>query len=213
MEEAREYQAEESLRSGEPDSQPGGERNSQPGDEEFYRTEYQKYLEKEKARKKKRNRMLLVLAAVLVLGAVAGWYVMDKNKLKRARDAGEGQLPYKTEAEIQTELNRRIAESALAISINAKPEFENGTAKARLCIENSPANHYAVNVIIRLSDSGEKVYESGLIDPNHYVEYGTLSRNLPAGTYKATATFTAYTLEGEKEKGNSQVEMELIVKN
>lgn len=185
----------------------------QPGDEEFYRTEYQKFLEKEKARKKKRNLIILLIVLLLLLMAAVGWFILDKNKLRRAQDAGEGQLPYKTEAEIQAELNRRIAESALAISINAKPEFENGTSAARLCIENSPANHYAVNVIIRLNDTGEKIYESGLIDPNHYVEHGKLDKDLPAGTYKATATFTAYTLEGQKEKGNSQIEMELIVKN
>ena len=190
-----------------------GASGQQPGEEEFYRTEYRKFLEKERGRKKKRNRIIILVIAALLLLTAVGWYIMDKNQLRRAQDAGEGQLPYKTEAEIQAELNRRIAESALAISINARPEFDDGTSKARLCIENSPANHYAVNVIIRLNDTGEKVYESGLIDPNHYVEYGKLTKELPAGTYKATANFTAYTLEEQKEKGSSQVEMELIVKN
>ena len=49
-------------------------------------------------------------------------------------------------------------------------------------------------VALTLDETGETLYESGLIDPGYYVEYIELAQALAAGDYAATATFTTYSL-------------------
>ena len=46
-------------------------------------------------------------------------------------------------------------------------------------------------VEITLDDSGETVFQSGALAPDSYLDDITLSKDLGAGTYPATATFTA----------------------
>lgn len=169
-------------------------------------------LKEERERKARNRKRLIILLVILLLigGGTAAWYftrdTIDPNQT-------QGQLPYKTQAEIQAELNRRISESALAMSINTKPTFANGTAKGKLCIENSPANHYDIKVTIRRDDTGDVIFKSGKIQPNNYIYEAKLSEALPAGVYKATATFTAYNRETGAEKGQSAVEMEITIEN
>lgn len=99
---------------------------------------------------------------------------------------------YKSEAEIQEELNRVVEEGTMAISINVNPVFSDGASEGTLEIENVPSNKYAQVVSITLDDSGKEIYNSGLIQPNYHIQTDKLSEALAAGTYDCTATFTAY---------------------
>lgn len=162
----------------------------------------------------KKKTILLVIAACLLVAALSAgfmyWFLNREDFFDE--NATDGQLPFKTAKEIQAELDRRIAESAFAISINTRPEFENGKAEGRLAIENVPNNHYNMRVAITLED-GTKIYQSGALKPGQYILDDTLDKNLKKGTYKATATFTAYEIENNRQKGQAAAEMEITIKN
>lgn len=115
------------------------------------------------------------------------------------RDAELGILPGMTQAEIQDRLNEVVAEGMMNISINPTPVFKSGAEKGDLRIENIKANHYSYVVTITLDESGEEVYQSGLLSPGYYIEKAALSRTLKKGTYEATAHFKAYRKENRKE--------------
>lgn len=124
-----------------------------------------------------------------------------------------GQLDGKSEEEIQAELDRVVGEGMFHIAINTSPVFADGAAEGNLEIENVPNNRYSMIVRITLDDTGEMVYDSGLIDPNYHIQRDKLNKELEAGEYPATAAFYAYDPETMQEAGSTACEITLIVLN
>ena len=147
--------------------------------------------------------VLLVILLILFLGFLGFEFFIGNNndkKLEGAVSAQLGQLENKSNEEIEAELDRVIDESSMAISINSNPVFVHGLAKGTLQIENSPANHYAQNVVITRDDNGEVIYESGLLQPNYHIQTDELDVDRDKGEYPCTATFTAYKTDTEDGK-------------
>lgn len=157
-------------------------------------------MEEETKPRGKKTRIIIAIAVILLLLCCVGLFMYSSksgvfksdNRLESAVAAQLGQLDGKSEAEIQEELNRVVEEGTMSISINVNPVFKNGTSEGTLEIENSPSNHYAQIISITVDETGEEVYNSGLIMPNYHIQTDKLSKALSAGTYDCTATFTAY---------------------
>lgn len=170
-----------------------------------------------KKKKKPKVSTILVCALLILLTVTAGFIICGTNrndkKLENAVHAQLGQLEGKSNAEIEEELNRIIDESSMAISINSNPVFIHGLSQGTIQIENSPANHYAQNVIITRNDNGEKIYESGLLMPNYHIQTDVLAVDLDAGEYECTATFTSYKVDGDEkiEVGSAACEIKVTV--
>ena len=101
----------------------------------------------------------------------------------------EGGLVYRSQEEIQAELNQKVKEGMINISMNTSPVFESGTAKGNLMIVNSEANNYPQIVYIVRKDTGEEIYRSKGIPVGSKIEYAALDVNLPAGVYECVAYF------------------------
>ena len=125
--------------------------------------------------------------------------------------AVEGTLPGKTPEEIQAMLNQIVDEGMFNVSIAPTIVFPGPQAEGQARIENVPANHYNMGVVITLDGTSETVYESKGIRPGQYIEYITLNRELASGEYAATAMFTAYDVENLSEQGRVAVKIKLIV--
>ncbi len=144
------------------------------------------------APKKKTGLIVGIIAAVVVVAAViVGIVVFSGSGQDDFYDANSiiGQAPYKSEEEIMAELNRIVEEGMMNISIASVIEFEDGQSEGVAYIENVPGNRYVMKVDIKLDDTGETVYESGGLKPGNYIEKIKLNKDLPQGTYSATATF------------------------
>lgn len=144
---------------------------------------------------------VIVAAAVILTALVLGGVFdgMGKSKRQRDRDAAMGQLPYKSEDEVQDTVNRIVEEGMFNISINSNPTFADGKSEGNLGIENIQGNHYLMQVSIVLDDTGQTVYESGLIEPGYFIEKAKLNVPLAAGNYPATAVFTAVNADNEED--------------
>lgn len=167
--------------------------------------------------KKKRNTGLIALIlSIIILLIVASiafstwWFAAGGSDFFDAT-AISGQAPYKTQEEIIAELNRVVEEGMLNISIASVIEFADGTAPGTAYIENTPSNRYVLRVAIALDSTGEIVYQSGGLRPDSYIENITLSEDLPAGTYPATATFVAYDPDSLEEVGQAAARVTLQV--
>jgi hypothetical protein len=151
-----------------------------------------------------------------VILALLAFQMFGKKKestdlLEASLKAQLGQLDGKSEVEIQAELNRVIEEGMFHISINTTPVFPDGESEGNLEIENVPNNRYSMVVQIALKDSGEQVYDSGLIEPNYHIQKDVLEKDLDAGEYAATATFHAYDRETQQEIGSTACDMLMYV--
>lgn len=149
---------------------------------------------------------LLVVVVILLLLLLTR---CEKPSEESARPAYEteiaarlGQLEGKSEAEIQAELDRVIGEGMFHISINPDPVFRSGDAEGNLEVENVPNNRYLMRVEITRNDTGELVYSTKYIEPDHHIQRAALDTPLAAGEYPATATFYAYDAETLEEIGS-----------
>lgn len=169
--------------------------------------------QKEKESKKVQWLIVLLLIALIGLGAGIYYQMTKENEMSRlARDelALGGMLPGKSEQEISELLNAKVAEGMVDIGISAEPIFERNGKKGRLGVENIAANRYSFQVELKLDETGEVIYQSGLIDPGYYVEFVELNKTLQAGDYQATAVISTYSLD-ETEDRISEINVKILL--
>ncbi len=166
--------------------------------------------------KKKKSKKPLIIVIIILLVAILGlgiWWLLFANGGWLDSNAKSGQAPYKTNEEVQAELNRQVEEGMFNISIASVVEFPDGTSPGTAYIENIPGNRYDMMVEITLDDTGESVYQSGALAPDSYIDDITLTKDLDAGTYPSTATFTAYDHDSHEAVGKAAAKVSLVVRN
>lgn len=119
----------------------------------------------------------------------------------------------RSEEEIQAELNKKVEEGMINISMNTSPTFHDGKSKGNLMIVNSEANHYPQIVYIVRKDTNEEIYRSGGIPVGSKVENAALSVDLPAGTYDCVAYFNNADPETGAILGTAGAEITITVEN
>ena len=101
---------------------------------------------------------------------VGGWNEADTNK-------------------IIENLNAKVEEGMINISMNTSPSFADGTAAGNLMIVNEGANRYPQVVELTRNDTQELIYKSGAIPVGSKIESAALDVDLDKGTYECTAMF------------------------
>lgn len=156
--------------------------------------------------------IVLIIGIVAVIAIVALIVGIAMNILNPYDGASKtGQAPYKTEEEKRAELDKSVEDGMLNISIASLIEFANSSASGTAYIENVPSNKYDMKVKITLDSNGDVVYESGAIKPDSYIETIKLNKQLPAGTYPATATFTAFQSGNGEEVGQAAAKITIVI--
>lgn len=163
----------------------------------------------------KRGARTALIAAGVALAAIAIWVLVWLFACNGSSlfdpTAQTGQAPYKTPEEMQAELDRTVEEGMFNISIASAIQFADGASPGTAYIENVPGNHYLMKVSIVADATGEQLYESGVLQPNQFIEEVVLARDLEPGTYDATATFLALDPTTYEEVGQAAAKITLNV--
>lgn len=163
---------------------------------------------------------IAILAALIILLAVGiGYYTQKdsidtpKNELdiSEEQDATDEALRQKSKEEILAELNRKVADGMINISMNMTPSFENSRSKGNLLIHNSEINKYPQIVEIILDETGETIYKSGLIKVGKRINEAKLGTELPAGEYACTAYFNAVNEESKEIVGKAAAKIVITI--
>lgn len=139
--------------------------------------------------------ILLVIA--IILGLLRG---CDGNQTVNHSDITDPGIVYddnaieggwgKTDTDkIIENLNKKVEEGMINISMNTSPSFANGTSSGNLMIVNESINRFPQVVEITRNDTNEVVYKSGAIPVGSKIETAKLTADLGAGTYECTAMF------------------------
>jgi hypothetical protein len=167
-------------------------------------TEQQEEVQKEQVpvqteNKKKKKRVITIICLVILIillllllrrcGTQEAVETVGNVGLEYDKDATEGGWDERDEQEIIDELNRKVEEGYINISMNTNPVFANGTAQGNLMIVNDTVNNYPQVVEIIRNDTEEVIYTSGGIPVGSKIVNAALDVDLPAGTYECTAMF------------------------
>lgn len=156
--------------------------------------------------------------AICIIAIVSFSIILVLNKRKSNVNVmggilQEGVIPGYTEEQIKEILQRKADESTFSFEINSRPVFKDGKSEGNLRIANPPYNAYAISVEIKLDSNGKTVFNSGKINPNHYIENAKLTKKLKAGEYDATATINAYDVKTGDFKGTSAAKLVIKIEN
>lgn len=171
-----------------------------------------------------KKKIIALIAIIAVLAGAAGGFYYAKNRVPAEvedpntglvwdTNAEEGGLEGQSEEEIQAELNKKVEEGMINISMNTSPVFADGTSEGNLMIVNSSANHYPQIVYIVRNDTNEEIYRSGGIPVGSKIENAPLDVDLPAGTYECTAYFNNADSQTGAFLGTAGAEINITVEN
>ena len=168
-----------------------------------------------------RSQLVIILSVLfcLLVALGAGYYIKTRYQPLAVQT---GPQPLVAEGNVKTgtlydpekrqeELNSVVEEGMLAFSINATPFMKNGKAKANLMVENPPNNGKRFTVTIQRDDTGEKIYESGYLDPEQYIDEVPLDVELEQGEYACTAYIDAYRISDNGYIGRAGAQITLYV--
>lgn len=131
---------------------------------------------------------------------------------ERDKNAKDGEIPTKSPEEIQSELNAKLEDGMMNITMNPSPVFADGKSEGDLRIENKAMNHYPQVVEIFRDDTGEMLYQSGAIPVGSNLEKAKLSVDLEAGEYNCTAYFNAIDQKTGALIGKAGAKIKITVK-
>lgn len=168
-----------------------------------------------RSKPKKKHMGRTVLAIILVLAGIAATILLTTGMGGKAAfvtddKAADGSALAQGE-DIAGSLQKAADESMFSFRINSNMVFENGGAEGSMIIESPAHNTYNMQVRIYLDDSGETVYETGVIEPGQGIVRDKLDVILSKGEYAATAIITAIDPETGGEAGKNAAALTITV--
>lgn len=168
-------------------------------------------VESEQQRKRRGPLFWVVIVVALLCLAGAGWLAWSMLEVPAARQGDLGDLSAMSDAEIQEQIDDLIRGSMFSISIASQVDLADGQAEGELKIGNPASNSYLMRVEIVIEDTGQVIYETGVIEPNHHIERDRLAVDLPAGSYDCIARFYALDPQTETQVGQASAKLKVNV--
>lgn len=170
-------------------------------------------LPEQKKKKRKRSKVRMAAAMILTVAAITLSLVIVPYARKWMEDKNARKLSEETvtREEIRKELQQLADESAFQVMVNTAPVSLDGKT-ADLCLINSVANHYDMEMIIQTQD-GQEIFQSDILPPGGQVLVGRLTRELEPGSYPAVAVAYAVDRETGERTGNIMVDLVLTVQD
>lgn len=155
---------------------------------------------KEEKKKDKKKYLLLLLLLLLLLFTitVVSFVFIRGNKIddivnnglsigidSNLSDGNGG----KSKEELQAELNKKVEEGMMNVSMNTNIVLKNGKSKANLKITNKENNRYMQFVEIYTKEDNKLIHKTGGIPVGKSLNEAKLDEELKKGTYECVAYF------------------------
>ena len=131
-----------------------------------------------------------------------------KSELEWKQELAEG----KDDAIVRDLKNQELIKNMNYVSLEQQIYFEHADAPGEARIANGINNSFSCTVRLVRDATGEVIYESGLIEPGHYIEKIHLTGSLKQGFYPCTAVWNFYT-KGEEYAGETAWKVVVIIKS
>lgn len=168
-----------------------------------------------------KNRKIIIISIIAILILIPTIYFLNQNPDENIEDSSfdfvldpdavEGGIQHRSREEVEEELNKKVEDGMINISMNMIPVFKDGTSEGNLLIVNEEINKYPQVVEIYRADTDELIYKSGGIPVGSKIEYAKLSSDLEKGTYDCIAYFNAIDPEANELIGRAGAKITIIV--
>lgn len=157
----------------------------------------------------RKNRKIWMIGTVLVIvlaaGITAGYFLLGDRDT-----ASNGLKVQKNTIEWDQDMQSADKNADIQIPYYGDVYMEGGSDKIDMTLVNPKENDcYFVYTFI-LSDTGEEIYQSDLIEPGRALTEADLEDEVPAGTYKMDIRIDTYTMDDQKTLNNAVVSTNLI---
>lgn len=142
---------------------------------------------------------LLAAMAILIaaLAVFLAWYI--PNSREKVPNLDEAAVAYHIEGMVNDDPSQIMIPSLATMTLTE------GQTEVEYVLFNPEGNPCYFSYQMVLSDTGETLYESGLIEPGTAVINWSLNRSLEAGTYQAEMRISTYSAEDVNTQMNSGV--------
>lgn len=145
-----------------------------------------------------RRRWIALLVLLLLLACALAWFYLapapEDDDIERnivvGSVLGDDAAPV-----------RDASETTAAFSINSIMRFDSPSSKAYIYFENPEGNGKYLSLALVRDDTGQTVYQTGLLQPGTYVEQDALDAMLPYGEYACTAQVSAFRIPDKTPLG------------
>lgn len=155
---------------------------------------------------KKRNAVICGLIALLLLAAIAVCAVL----LNRTEQSAGGMKLEKNTVSWEQEMKSANEAADIQIPYYSDIYMQGGSDEIEMYLVNPKENDCYFTYTLILKESGEQIYQSGLIEPGQAVDLVKLERKIESGEYALNMRIDTYTLETETPLNNAIVSTKLI---
>ncbi|MDR3240875.1 MAG: hypothetical protein LBT37_01720 [Lactobacillaceae bacterium] len=151
-----------------------------------------------------------VVAILVILGLVAGWFLTHPNVVSQVANALN--LDPNAGDKIDKDANKNAKKG---IQIPGYPEITltAGSPKMNVALTNPKDNPCYFEFTLKIKDTGEVLYKSADVAPSKTINEETLKRSLDAGTYDAVIEIRTKALKSPHAAMNgANVATRLVVK-
>ncbi len=144
-----------------------------------------------------------VLVAVLLLAAFFGFRQCSAVDDGMEPNVVVGSMEGYTDEEIAEMLKQKIDEGMIAFSLNTSMYLASPGAQVAVKFENPANNAKLTKLKLVRDDTGEQLYETGLLAPGSYVDSASFDAELEPGEYACTGYIESYDQETRKYLGEA----------
>lgn len=162
----------------------------------------------------KKSKKNVVIIVILVLLLVAAGIIIFLLTRPKPEDDGLGVVTDDNLGYIGNQLAEKVDKATFQTYMNTVWKFPKGSEpSSNAVIGNSDSNNYAFYFTVVLDETGEELYESGLIPVGRTVASLKLDKSLPKGEYDATCLIQLVDVDGEPIESDLGFAVTLIVEN
>ena len=159
----------------------------------------------------KKNYLLCIIAVLVIIIAVL---IAIQIKTHEKEPVGYGVI-LEANSEEKAQVYAGTTLPGIAIPGRTRLELPAGVTEADITLHNPDANagYYDLEFTLKLTETGEMLFSTGLIPPGYKCSHVTLSKQLDAGEYEATLFVQPYLKdETHTPVNNAELNILLIVK-
>lgn len=133
------------------------------------------------------------------------------SRLITDANALEGGLDGESLKEQYRQMIEKAEQTAIVVNFSESIILPDGDSEAEVQIANPVENNYPMQFILTLEDSGEKIYESGLVPLGSHLDKIKFTKKLEKGQYPAILTYRAYDENAQQYVSSVNVSVTITV--